>query len=74
MNRLVQSHISGSASPHHAGASMAPIWFQYRRSLKAAKTRSRVISRMEWCRTHHCPAHSALRFSWADGLLVEAEA
>ena len=33
--------------------------------------KDKKISRMDRCRTHRCPAHSALRFSWAVGLLAE---
>ena len=42
----------------------------FRRS--AAMNISRIISRMDRCRTHRCPAHSALRFSWPECLLAEA--
>ena len=38
------------------------------RRLEFLKQEGKKISRMDRCRTPRCPAHSALRFSWAESL------
>lgn len=60
--RAVATH----PDPNLIGAGLVPSW-----RLSKAHKGVKEISRMDRCRTHRCPTHSALRFSWAEDLLAE---
>lgn len=56
---------------HEAAAILSPTWRQGVCSSVRRRSKKIEISRMDRCRTHRCPAPSALRFSWAESLLAE---
>lgn len=50
----------------YASAKVAPAGCPARAHHKTEVSAALEISRMDRCRTHPCPARSALRFSWAE--------
>jgi hypothetical protein len=57
---------------HQLDVWLAPYCCQFVTDLAQGEKENIIISKMDRCRTLRFPAHSALRFSWPEGFLLEA--
>ena len=57
---------------HQPDVWLAPYCYQFFTDLAQGERENIIISKMDRCRTLRFPAHSALRFLWSEGFLLEA--